>query len=161
MWFSTDRNLLWFVIGETDFLRDRDKDCGISVSSSNTVSQHLLVYWSTWVPPPSALWEERFHLSHVFVYLLFIHWNWHLWVRGVFWACARRGVATADPRARQGKFFISWHGRVSAAQQDSKYDSFILKERAPSEKTFKEMNIWCEAEGKHSKVDSPLTPCKN
>lgn len=98
------------------FFRDRDKDYGISASSSNTVFQHLLFYWSTWVPCPSVLQDKRFHLSPVFVYLLFIHWNWHLWVRGVFWACAGRGVATADSRARQGKFSISWYGKVNVAQ---------------------------------------------
>lgn len=123
IWSSTERNGLWSVVGGAlIFFRGGDKGSGISVPSSNFVSQHLLFYWSAWVPPLWDLYSKR----KSFTYLMFLSSCWltvcplelafmsQRWVPSLCW---KRGWNTAaDLRARQGKFGIPWYGKVSGAQ---------------------------------------------
>ena len=107
---------LWFLF------RDGVKDSGISASSSNIVSQHLLFYWSLWVPSLWDLYSKR----KSFTCLLFLSTCWLTvyplelafmslrWVVSLRWK--RDCKTAADPRARQGKLSVSRYGKVSGAQ---------------------------------------------
>lgn len=99
---------------------------------STIVSQHLLFYWSTWVPP---LWD-LYSKKKSFTSLVFLSAGWltvyaqelalmrQRWVLSLCW---KRGCNTAaDSRARQGKFAIPCYGKVSGAQWGYKYNSFML-----------------------------------
>lgn len=135
------------------FSRDGDKDSGISVPFSNIVSQHLLFYWSTWVPPLWDPYRKRKSFTYVSVYLPI---NCLPTGAGIY-------VVSSEPVLQDGlQHCCRFEGKtrkicslpvwsVSGAQQGYKYKYFMLFYSKRKEPLWKDLEIdcfWCGAEGK-------------
>lgn len=127
------------------FSRDGDKDSGISVPSSNIVSQHLIFYWSTWVPPLWDLYRKRKSFTYVSVYLLI---NCLPTGAGIY-------VVSSEPVLQEGlQHCCRFEGKtrkicslpvwsVSGAQQGYKYKYLMLFYSKRKEPLWKDLEIGC------------------